>query len=141
MGKRLLAVFLLSLGLPGYSAAQQPQAYSDFSGGLNTWRKSILLGDNESPSLQNVLLDDGPPPRGMPADQVPDGVHGPFRDGFRRGLPPRRMDVQRPVEVVDSDFLRHDHDAPPPRAPSFDELDPAEQSLALGQRINICLGP
>jgi hypothetical protein len=38
-------------------AAAQVKSYSDFKGGLNTRNSGVLLQDNESPSLQNVLLD------------------------------------------------------------------------------------
>jgi len=50
--KLLLALFL---ALP---AQGEIAPFADFSGGLNTHRTSVLLEDNESPSLQNVLLDE-----------------------------------------------------------------------------------
>ena len=49
----------LLLLLASLSWGQNTKAVSigDFSGGLNTWKKSILLQPNESPALQNVVLD------------------------------------------------------------------------------------
>lgn len=48
---------LVILGLFGAPLWGQQTSFSDFSGGLNTRISSVLLQDNESPSLQNVVLD------------------------------------------------------------------------------------
>ncbi len=47
---------LLSLFLVAANA--EIQSWSDFSGGLNTRTSSVLLPDNESPDLANVVLDE-----------------------------------------------------------------------------------
>lgn len=52
----LKLLLLASLSLWGQTEGK-PVSIGDFSGGLNTWKKSILLQDNESPNLQNVILD------------------------------------------------------------------------------------
>jgi hypothetical protein len=49
----LLATFLAAPA----PAAAEVKGYYDFSGGLNTRNAGILLQDNESPSLQNVIID------------------------------------------------------------------------------------
>lgn len=51
-------VLCLALVLPS-TAQDTPQTHtlSDFSAGLNTWKKGIYLKDSESPDLQNVILD------------------------------------------------------------------------------------
>ena len=59
--KRLLVAALLAMGLftspaPAVRAAEEP--IIDFSGGLNTWQSPLLLEPKESPSLENVLLDE-----------------------------------------------------------------------------------
>lgn len=44
--------------LLGLAWSQEVKYYEDFSGGLNTWKNSVIIEDNESPDLQNVVLDD-----------------------------------------------------------------------------------
>ena len=51
MFKALLLLAALAWG------QEKPVSIGDFSGGLNTWKKSIFLQENESPALQNVVLD------------------------------------------------------------------------------------
>ena len=51
--RNLAAVCLFAI-----PAHAEVQSFSDFTGGLNTYQSSVLLKDNESPSLQNVLLDE-----------------------------------------------------------------------------------
>ena len=59
MGVRtLLAAAALALfGLSG-ARAGEPLTITDFSAGLNTWQSPLLLKEGESPSLQNVVLDE-----------------------------------------------------------------------------------
>ena len=46
------------LPLVSWSQETKPFVQTDFSGGLNTYRSPLLLQDNESSSLQNVILDE-----------------------------------------------------------------------------------
>lgn len=55
MLRSLLAALLLAVAP---AAAQVPKSIEDFSGGLNTRNAGVLLQDNESPDLQNVVLDE-----------------------------------------------------------------------------------
>jgi len=55
MMKFLSAVAAVWLATP---AGAETQSFSGFSGGLNTRVSSVLLQDNESPDLQNVVLDE-----------------------------------------------------------------------------------
>lgn len=53
----LLAAVAVPAAAPAPAFADT-QSYSDFSGGLNTRISPVLLKDNESPNLQNVLVDE-----------------------------------------------------------------------------------
>lgn len=52
----LLAFGLLAAPAPAQSTLKA-QPFMDFSGGLNTEKSSLLISDNESPSLRNVVFD------------------------------------------------------------------------------------
>ncbi len=49
---------LLALLLTPAHLYAEVKSYADFSGGLNTRNSGVLLPDNESPALQNVVLDE-----------------------------------------------------------------------------------
>ena len=53
----MLKFLILSLSLAFGQDNGIVQSVNDFTGGLNTWKAPVLLSDNESPRLQNVILD------------------------------------------------------------------------------------
>lgn len=54
---RILALLALTLGLSNAQDNSTSKGFTDFSGGLNTYRSPVYLQDNESPDLLNVILD------------------------------------------------------------------------------------
>lgn len=77
---------------------------------------------------------------GVPPDNTADLLQGAFRNRLGSVSVLGRVHVERSMEVVDPDFVGHDHEAPPPRAPSFDELNPPEEVLPPRQWLSCILG-
>jgi len=53
----MILQLLLLFSTIGYCQDSKIHPVQDFTGGMNTWQNSLIIGDNESPLAQNVILD------------------------------------------------------------------------------------